>query len=276
MNRLLSATVVSYLVVSMAEGSLALAQAPVPPVPPAPGARPAVRRAGPLGALRAAPGPAVAPAPAPAIKAAGPCQAGRSRRRRGPRRDPGRKGIQFLQEAAAGQAHRPSQSQARHRGDGSHRMDLQHHLRAVHRFGSPSGQENHHRFAPAHHARGGVPLVLLGPGFARADGRAHGQIPARGRERQGALHAATHCWAQPASARGSPLCHQAGALDVSRCARSDQQRPQPYQDRDRRHHRLPQLSSSSPTSRKASTAWSRSSGNSMLPWARATRYGSFG
>ncbi|HEX7508835.1 MAG TPA: type II secretion system secretin GspD [Polyangia bacterium] len=53
MKRLLSATVVSYLVVSMAEGSLALAQAPVPPVPPMPGARPAARRAGPLGALRA-------------------------------------------------------------------------------------------------------------------------------------------------------------------------------------------------------------------------------
>jgi len=52
MNRLLSATVVSYLVVSMAEGSLALAQAPAPPVPPVPGARPAARRAGPLGSLR--------------------------------------------------------------------------------------------------------------------------------------------------------------------------------------------------------------------------------
>ena len=52
MKRLLSATLVSYLVVSMAEGSLALAQAPVPPVPPAPGVRPAARRAGPLGALR--------------------------------------------------------------------------------------------------------------------------------------------------------------------------------------------------------------------------------
>jgi general secretion pathway protein D len=80
MNRLLSATVVSYLVVSMAEGSLALAQAPVPPVPPVPGARPAVRRAGPLGALRAGrlepPGPAVAPAPAPAVRAAAPVKPG--------------------------------------------------------------------------------------------------------------------------------------------------------------------------------------------------------
>jgi len=52
MNRLLSATVVSYLVVSMAEGSLALAQPPAPPAPPVPGARPAPRRPGPLGALR--------------------------------------------------------------------------------------------------------------------------------------------------------------------------------------------------------------------------------
>ena len=54
MNRLLSATVVSYLVVSMAEGSLALAQAPAPAAPPAPApaVRPAARRAGPLGALR--------------------------------------------------------------------------------------------------------------------------------------------------------------------------------------------------------------------------------
>jgi general secretion pathway protein D len=74
MNRLLSATVVSYLVVSMAEGSLALAQAPAPPVPPIPGARPAARRAGPLGALRpgrleppalAAAKPAVPPAAPP-------------------------------------------------------------------------------------------------------------------------------------------------------------------------------------------------------------------
>ncbi len=54
MKRLLSATVVSYLVVSLAEGSLALAQTPVPPVPPAPDTRPALRRAGPFGALRAA------------------------------------------------------------------------------------------------------------------------------------------------------------------------------------------------------------------------------
>jgi len=75
MKRLLSATVVSYLVVSMAEGSLAHAQTPAPSVPPAPTTRPAPRRAGPLGALRAgrleppvpAPGkPATVPPPAPA------------------------------------------------------------------------------------------------------------------------------------------------------------------------------------------------------------------
>ena len=67
MNRLLSATVVSYLVVSMAEGSLALAQPPVPTAPPVPGARPAPRRPGPLGALR--PGRLD---PVAAIKAAAP------------------------------------------------------------------------------------------------------------------------------------------------------------------------------------------------------------
>jgi general secretion pathway protein D len=83
MNRLLSATVVSYLVVSMAEGSLALAQTPVPTVPPVPAARPAVRRAGPLGALRAGrpepPAPAVPPAPvkpAPAVRAVAPIKPG--------------------------------------------------------------------------------------------------------------------------------------------------------------------------------------------------------
>jgi general secretion pathway protein D len=84
MKRLLSATVVSYLVVSMAEGSLAQAQTPAPPVPPAPTARPAPRRAGPLGALRAgrlespvpAPGkPAPVPPPAP-IKPAPPVKPG--------------------------------------------------------------------------------------------------------------------------------------------------------------------------------------------------------
>jgi general secretion pathway protein D len=65
MKRLLSATVVSYLVVSMAEGSLAQAQAPAPPAPPAPNARTAARRAGPLGALRAA-GRLEPPLPVPA------------------------------------------------------------------------------------------------------------------------------------------------------------------------------------------------------------------
>ncbi len=81
MKSLLSTAMVSYLVVSLAEGSLALAQTPVPPVPPAPGTRPAARRAGPFGALRAArlqqptavKPPAPPPAPArsgPAVKAA--------------------------------------------------------------------------------------------------------------------------------------------------------------------------------------------------------------
>jgi general secretion pathway protein D len=86
MKRLLSATVVSYLVVSLAEGSLAQAQAPALAPPPVPAVRPAARRAGPLGALRpgrlepaavapvkpAPPPPApLAPAkPGPVVKAA--------------------------------------------------------------------------------------------------------------------------------------------------------------------------------------------------------------
>jgi general secretion pathway protein D len=99
MNRLLSATVVSYLVVSMAEGSLALAQAPVPPVP---GARPAARRAGPLGGMRAGrpeppPGPAVArpmpppPPPVPAVRAAAPVKPGDPAASVGPVDIPGEK-----------------------------------------------------------------------------------------------------------------------------------------------------------------------------------------
>jgi general secretion pathway protein D len=77
MNRFLSATVVSYLVVSMAEGSLAFAQAPAPAPETAPAARASTRRAAPLNSLRAAsaklaPPPAPAPAPtkpAPPAKA---------------------------------------------------------------------------------------------------------------------------------------------------------------------------------------------------------------
>ena len=61
MKRLLTATVVSYLVVVMAQGSWALAQPPVPPAAPAPGARPAQRRALPFSALQA--GKAVTPPP---------------------------------------------------------------------------------------------------------------------------------------------------------------------------------------------------------------------
>jgi general secretion pathway protein D len=80
MKRILSATVVSYLVVSMAQGSLAQAQAPTPPpVPTGPAMRAAARRAGPLGALRAGrlEPPAVAPArPAPTPPPAAPVKPG--------------------------------------------------------------------------------------------------------------------------------------------------------------------------------------------------------
>jgi general secretion pathway protein D len=68
MNRFLSATVVSYLVVSMAEGSLASAQAQAPAPAPetAPAVRAAGRRAAPLNSLRAASAKlATPPAPAP-------------------------------------------------------------------------------------------------------------------------------------------------------------------------------------------------------------------
>ena len=73
MNRILSATIVSYLVVAMAEGSWALAQVPAPaPAPtaaPATEARTAQKRAFPLGGLRGA--KAVVPTPpAPAKPAA--------------------------------------------------------------------------------------------------------------------------------------------------------------------------------------------------------------
>jgi general secretion pathway protein D len=71
MNRILSATIVSYLVVAMAEGSWALAQvpAPAPAAAPATEARTAQKRAFPLGGLRGA--NAAAPSlPAPAKPAA--------------------------------------------------------------------------------------------------------------------------------------------------------------------------------------------------------------
>jgi general secretion pathway protein D len=54
MNRLLSATIVSYLVVAMAEGSWALAQVPAPTAAPTSEARTAQKRAFPLGGLRGA------------------------------------------------------------------------------------------------------------------------------------------------------------------------------------------------------------------------------
>jgi general secretion pathway protein D len=54
MNRILSATIVSYLVVAMAEGSWALAQVPDPTAAPATEARTAQNRAFPLGGLRGA------------------------------------------------------------------------------------------------------------------------------------------------------------------------------------------------------------------------------
>jgi general secretion pathway protein D len=66
MNRFLSATVVSYLVVSMAEGSLAFAQEPAPAPETAPAVRAAGHRAAPLNSLRAASAKlATPPAPAP-------------------------------------------------------------------------------------------------------------------------------------------------------------------------------------------------------------------
>jgi general secretion pathway protein D len=66
MNRFLSATVVSYLVVSMAEGSLAFAQEPAPAPETVPAVRAAGHRAAPLNSLRAASAKlATPPAPAP-------------------------------------------------------------------------------------------------------------------------------------------------------------------------------------------------------------------
>ena len=84
MNRILSATIVSYLVVAMAEGSWALAQVPAPaPAPtaaPATEARTAQKRAFPLGGLRGAKAavPTTPPAPAkPAAAAAKPAIPGK-------------------------------------------------------------------------------------------------------------------------------------------------------------------------------------------------------
>ena len=73
MNRFLSATVVSYLVVSMAEGSLAFAQAQAPAPETAPAVRATGHRAAPLNSLRAASAKlATPPAPAPAKPVAPP------------------------------------------------------------------------------------------------------------------------------------------------------------------------------------------------------------
>ncbi len=77
MKRFLSAIVVSYLAVAMAEGAVAQGQAPTPPASPtpAPGMRPFPRRASPLGALRAgrfSPPPIGVNKPAPPAAKLGP------------------------------------------------------------------------------------------------------------------------------------------------------------------------------------------------------------